>query len=354
MKSFLKIHQMDGRSLSWWNVRRKLINLEPSYQRKGRRWSISDKAYLIDSMINGYDLPKFYMVDFTFGGGGVQSEGFQYAVIDGKQRLEAIFGFIDDEFPLSKDFVARETPNVNVAGLKYSQLAQVAPFLKEAFDNYNLTVMGVIAGDEELINEIFIRLNRGRPLNGAELRNAISGPVGDMVREIAEHSFFKENIRFSVSKSQDLNLANKLLKFEVEQTPGDTKKKSLDDFVKKASHRDIEAAYSKVIYTLDDMSEVFLPKDTLLKSEGPIPVYYWCFRQIEEQNRVLFRDYLYFFNDAVTSDLDAVPGFFHESDIVKYRKWLRSVNDKNSNYNRFLILEHYFPYWVQKYFLEKL
>ena len=92
---------------------------------------------------------------------------------------------------------------------------------------------------------------------------------------MAEHSCFKENIRLSVSKGQDLNLANKLLKFEVEQAPGDTKKKSLDDFVKKASHRDIEAAYSKVIYTLDDMSEVFLPKDSLLKSEGPIPVYYW-------------------------------------------------------------------------------
>lgn len=32
--------------------------------RKGGIWSERDKAYLIDSIINGFDIPKFYLSDF--------------------------------------------------------------------------------------------------------------------------------------------------------------------------------------------------------------------------------------------------------------------------------------------------
>lgn len=350
MNEFLKIYQMEGKSLSWWNTRRRMINIEPSYQRKGRRWSVSDKAYLIDSMINGYDLPKFYLVDFTFGGGGINSEGFQYAVIDGKQRFEAIFDFIDNKFPLSKDFLSREYPEEDFGGLTYSELEGRAPYLKESFDNYNLTVMGVIAGQEKLINEIFIRLNRGRPLNGAELRNAVSGPLGSMVRDISRHKFFMENIRFAVTKSQDLNLINKLIKFEVEEGPGDTKKSSLDKFVKEVSHDRVERAYFNLKHNLDDLSDVFLPKDSLLKSEGPIPVYYWCFRDLDGEERPFFRDFLSSFEAHVkgTEDLmkkDKDIGYF---DLEEYRRYARSINDRQSNIMRYKILRSNFDRWKKE------
>lgn len=351
MSEFLKIFQMEGKSLSWWNTRRKMINLDPSYQRKGRRWSISDKAYLIDSMINGYDLPKFYLVDFTFGGGNIKSEGFHYAVIDGKQRFEAIFDFIDNKFPLSKNFVSREAPDIDVSGLTYSELEEKAPFLKESFDNYNITVMGVISGNESLINEIFIRLNRGRPLNGAELRNAISGPSGAMTRDLAKHPFFTDNIRFSVSKSQDLNLINKLLKFEVEGGPSDTKKKSLDIFSEKTPHNEIERAFYKVSLNLDDMAEIFLPRDPLLKSEGPIPVYYWCFQSLDENNRTYFRDFL---SDFISALEKIEHPFFPVHEMLEYKKHSRSINDRNSNVKRADIISRMFREWLNHHFVSLL
>ena len=68
---------------------RDLINLEPEYQRLGNIWSPSKQQLLIDSIINEYDIPKIYFHELY-----PQVENKKYAVIDGRQRLEAIFNFI--------------------------------------------------------------------------------------------------------------------------------------------------------------------------------------------------------------------------------------------------------------------
>lgn len=62
-----RITQLEAKTLSWWRTRRSKIDMNPSYQRRGRLWSETDKAYLIDSILNGYDIPKLYMADFTWG-----------------------------------------------------------------------------------------------------------------------------------------------------------------------------------------------------------------------------------------------------------------------------------------------
>ncbi len=63
----LKVTQHESRTLSWWINKRVKIDMEPTYQRRGKLWSDTDKAYLIDSILNGYDVPKLYMADFTWG-----------------------------------------------------------------------------------------------------------------------------------------------------------------------------------------------------------------------------------------------------------------------------------------------
>ena len=62
------------------------INLRPHYQRN-QVWNIDKKQLLIDSMIHGYDLPKFYFNEL------VDDPNFENAVIDGQQRLSTIFDY---------------------------------------------------------------------------------------------------------------------------------------------------------------------------------------------------------------------------------------------------------------------
>src|SRR5713226_5923360 len=163
-----RVTQFEAKTLSWWRARRPKIDMWPPYQRRGRLWSVTDKAYLIDSILNGFDVPKIYVADFTWGDSKLNEKRLPYAIIDGKQRFEAIFDFYDGKITLNDDFVYRETPSTKLAGLGYQDLVKNHAEIAEIFDTYNLSVMSVIASSVEPINELFVRLNRSKPLTGAE------------------------------------------------------------------------------------------------------------------------------------------------------------------------------------------
>ena len=201
----LKITTFDPKNLSWWKVRKAKIDMDPHYQRRGRLWSATDKAYLVDSILNGFDVPKFYIADFTYGDSKLNKKRLPYAIIDGKQRFEAVFDFFEGRITLNADFVLLEDPGLKLGGLGYRDLQQNHAEIVEIFDNYPLAVMSVITDSEELINELFVRLNRSKPLTGAEIRNAMAGPAPSVIREMAKHEFFSELISFPVKRGQDLN-----------------------------------------------------------------------------------------------------------------------------------------------------
>src|SRR5262249_35799777 len=115
-KRKFKIDVMQAHTLSWCRARRSEIDMDQPYHRRGRLWSVTDKAYLIDSILNGYDVPKFYVADFTWGTSGLNKKRLPYAIIDGKQRFEAIFDFYDGAFVLNEDFVYTTDEKLSLAG----------------------------------------------------------------------------------------------------------------------------------------------------------------------------------------------------------------------------------------------
>src|SRR5579864_94822 len=118
---------MPARTLSWWRTQRDEIDKAPPFQRRGRLWSDADKAYLVDSILNGYDIPKLYMADFTWGDSKLNRKKLPYAIIDGKQRLEAIFDFYDGRVVLNQGFVYSEDPDLELGGLSYKDLVNRYP-----------------------------------------------------------------------------------------------------------------------------------------------------------------------------------------------------------------------------------
>jgi hypothetical protein len=75
------------------------------------------KAYLIDSILNGFDVPKFYLADFTYADSKLNKKKLPYAIIDGKQRFEAIFDFFEGKITLNEDFVFLENQALKLGGL---------------------------------------------------------------------------------------------------------------------------------------------------------------------------------------------------------------------------------------------
>lgn len=351
------IRTMDPKPLTWWKSRRKKIDMNPSYQRRGRLWSKTDKAYLIDSIINGFDIPKLYMADFTVGESSkLNKSKLPYAIIDGKQRLEAIFDFFNNEIVLNDDFVFLPNPKLKLGGLSYRDLISNHYDVAELIDTYPLTVMSVHASSEDPINELFIRLNRNKPLTGAEIRNAMTGPAPEIIRNIANHEFFFTNISFSVKRGADLNLAAKLLSFEYSGKPVDTKKKILDDFVANSegeNNKDhIELSARRVEENLDVMSEIFLPRDKLLSSGGLVPVYYWFVKNEPPENYHIIREFLVSFEEARKSyrkELSLSPANRKKNEktdlFMAFDNYNRSTNDLISHNGRIKIINQLFQDW---------
>lgn len=343
-KSF-RITPFEAKTLSWWRNRRKKIDMAPPYQRRGRLWSDADKAYLIDSILNGYDVPKLYMADFTWGDSPLNSKRLPYAIIDGKQRMEAILDFFDGVVVLNEDFVYLEDPTLSLGGLGYQDLQKSHPEIAELFENYNLPVMSVMAQSDEPISELFVRLNRSKSLTGAEIRNAMSGPAPAVIRQLAGHGFFRHCVRFSVKRGQDLNAAAKLLLFEARGKMGETKKRNLDAFVKAWSPGDrdkLELAFRRALDVLDDMTQLFLPRDQLLGASGVVPVYYWFVRDLTPDCYPRLREFLVQFERARMLNrrtlAESPDSQQVDQQLVEYDRFNRSTNDLRSHEGRHGVL----------------
>jgi len=349
----IKVKPFENKTLSWWYNRKSKIDMEPPYQRRGRLWSDADKAYLIDSILNCYDIPKIYIADFTYGDSKLNRKKLPYAIIDGKQRFEAIFDFYEGEIVLNDDFVFLENPQLKLGGLGYKDLKSNYNEIAEIFETHNLAVMGVIASNKELINELFVRLNRSKPLTGAEVRNAMAGPTPEVIRQIAKHEFFTTNVRFEVTRAQDLNAAAKLLSFEYYSEFQNTRKKDLDKFVKDSIREPrpkLELAGRYVLDNLSEMSNIFLPRDKLLNSSGIIPVYYWFIKKAKESNYPYIRKFLVRFEEQRKENRKLVRKDPDSSKIkiamVEYDNYNRSTNNYQSHKERFRILNDEFKDWL--------
>ncbi|MCM2461532.1 DUF262 domain-containing protein [Pseudomonas sp. CG7] len=342
MTRIFKVQAHATRTLSWWFKQKDKIDFEPSYQRKGNLWGDFDKAYLIDSIINEFDIPKIYLSDFTIVNSPLNEKSLPYAVIDGRQRLEAIFSFFSDLIPLNSDFVYYKNPSVKVGGKFYSQLKTEHSDIVESLEEFNLDIMSVITDDVEKIRDLFIRLNKSKPLTGAELRNAMEGIVPDLIRGLSDRSFFKSKVKFSTTRGQDNNLAAKLLLIEYNEHFVDTKKKQLDKMVKDGANTEnpdkLRDAAFRAKNTIDRMELIFHEKDPLLANHGLIPLYYQLSKNDVPPSTI--RQFLEHFDTSrkINQNLARTNPNEADSAYLSFDSAVRSINDASTLNSAFSIL----------------
>ncbi|MCZ8252175.1 MAG: DUF262 domain-containing protein [Hylemonella sp.] len=279
----IRTYPMTSSAILRLNFLKNRIQKDPTYQRNGDVWTLEKKQLLIDSILNDYDIPKLYFHVLTGSSSTSGERSFDYAIIDGRQRLEAIWGFMNDEWSLADDFEYLADPNVQAAGLRYSDLARKYPELKVFFDSFNLPITVVETDDLDLIEDMFSRLNEAVPLNAAEKRNSLGGPMVGTIRNVSEHDFFVRCIRLGNRRFQHREIAARLLFIEYAFIKYgrilDTKKPYLDSMVK--SFRDdeeitMDSVTGPAIMTLDGLAGIFHTRDELLNTQATIPIFYLC------------------------------------------------------------------------------
>lgn len=345
--SYIETHTMQHSTIqsihSEWDV----IIKDPPYQRNGDVWSLEKKQLLIDSIINRYDIPKLYFHKYTRD--EARRTGMQYAIIDGRQRLETIIKFIDGKFPLGDDFVYLEDEKVLASGMNYSELAQSYPKIKSRFDAFSLPIVTVETNDIELIEDMFSRLNEAVPLNSAEKRRAIGGDVVKAVDEIAKHVFFTTKVKFGNRRYQHKEAAIRLLfiaHHNRENKIVDTKKPLLDGFTKdykKGNAAYIKGLRTEVLEVLEKLESIFIDEDPLLYAQATVPVYVLTYLALSGQDKSakFSRTRLIKFNDSRTANRTAAENDIAHADfeLLEFdRLSQQGTNDSNSIKERVRIL----------------
>jgi len=323
---------------------RENIKLDPEYQRMGDIWTIEKRQLLIDSILNGFDIPKIYFHKYTTPE-IVNGVPIRYSIVDGRQRLEAIWKYIDGDYPLSEDFTFFENPDIKAASLTYKEIGKKYPSLKIKFDAYDLSIVTIETDDLEVIEDMFSRLNEAVPLSAAEKRNAFGGPIPIAIRSIAKHSFFKKNIPFSNKRYRHYDLAAKFLLFEHKETLSDTKKVYLDSFVKEWRNKDRSKSkhiQEKVSQVLDRMTAVFAERDPLLKSVGNIVIYYFLFSEAIREGWVndIRRNDIAKFDKQRKENREIAQNDITKADydLLEFDRYIQTPNDAYALNLRFKIL----------------
>lgn len=289
--SFIKTNPLKNSTIIWLFSERDTIKLNPPYQRMGGVWTKEKKQLLIDSILNDYDIPKIYF--HVYDRDTASKKGFQYAVIDGRQRLETIWEFIDGDFAISEDFDYQKDKSIKLKGLSYYDISQLYPKIKIQFDSFTLPVVGVETDEIDLIEDMFSRLNEAVPLNAAEKRNAIGGDLVRAIREISDLDLFKKKVKFTNKRYQHREIAARFLLIEDsllnENRLIDTKKVYLDSLARRYSKGKNEVVQNlkvRVEKVISLMEAVFTKKDQLLRAQGNMVVYYLLFRNAFNKGKV--------------------------------------------------------------------
>ena len=161
------------------------LSLAPQFQRNAV-WPRAAKAYLIDTILNERPIPLLFFQRIS----AAQSGRSSYRVIDGQQRLRAIFEFMDGRFALS------ETRNSRLRGKKYPELPDWA---KEQVLQYDLSIQEISGYSEADIRDMFVRMNKYVvKLSPQEVRHARQrGKFAKFVEQIGAIPFWRDNRVFS-------------------------------------------------------------------------------------------------------------------------------------------------------------
>lgn len=158
------------------------------YQRK-LVWTVDEKRKLIDSILEGYPIPLILLATRADEDGRKS-----YEIIDGMQRLNAVFSFIENHYDQNGFFFDVE----QLARAK--QVADDGKFVAQTDDQklldanacadlleYTFAVTEFPATDPAAVNEVFGRINAyGRQLSAQERRQAgVISPFASCIRDVA-------------------------------------------------------------------------------------------------------------------------------------------------------------------------
>jgi hypothetical protein len=165
------------------------IDIKPKYQRR-ERWSKDKQSALIESFLLNIPVPPIYLSEDEYG---------KYSVIDGKQRVTAIYNFILKNAKLVNLEKFKDIENYTFSDLpsQLNNALRIRPYIRV------ITLLN--QSDTLLKYEVFNRLNTGGDkLNPQEIRNAaFEGKFNDLLVSLSESNSFRKQFNLVNEKDRE-------------------------------------------------------------------------------------------------------------------------------------------------------
>jgi Protein of unknown function DUF262 len=150
--------------------------LADNFQRR-RVWDNAKSSRLIESLLINVPIPVCYFAEI----------GDACSVVDGQQRLTAIYRYINNEFSLSSLRVRTD--------LNRKRFHELSPADKRTIQNRSIRCIVILKeSDPDIRFDVFDRLNSTSvKLNAQELRNSLyRGDLNELIRELSTVSTFQK------------------------------------------------------------------------------------------------------------------------------------------------------------------
>lgn len=233
--------EMRRRALDKVYKRRDRIDM-PDFQRE-EVWTDQQKRRLIDTILRGWHLPKFYFR---------RVDDSSFECVDGQQRLAAIFEFYDGKLHL-EPAVAR-----TYGGATYSKLK---PDYSDAFDDFEIDIEEIEDASDDELEDLFVRLQLGTPLTTAEKLNALGGDARDFARWVADQPFFRRRIGVRDTRYAHFDIATKWLFIEARGIQPQMRFPQLEAFLRDNRSFDSASGAGKRITSALKYLEAAFPKE---------------------------------------------------------------------------------------------
>ena len=250
------------------------LSMDAEMQRGSGQWIgrgyEMKRSLLVNSLLNAYPIPPLYFQKTT-----TNANEIIFSVLDGKQRLTTLFDFIDGKYPLHP-----ETPSAKFDDETYELADKYFSDLniecQEEILRYKFLIYCFECAeedDEDLISEIFFRLNSGVALSGGQKSiSLVDLKTAKFVKSILDDKFFSQICTFSVlqrRRGDDLcALMQGMLLLDYKYGLYELQTISENDVMKYAGtikNNYSEEQKNRLYDIIDYLEKVFPEKDKMLK-----------------------------------------------------------------------------------------
>ncbi len=189
-----------------------IARANPEYQR-GVVWNRDQQKKLIDSVMRDYQLPVIYLHYNETSVAGMTRQS--YEIIDGQQRIEALYLFVEGAFPLYR---------IDDEGARFPKFMRDDPCpwggkdfhglssdLQDKLLNTKIPVSVITTDNSNEVRDLFVRLQSGLPLNAQEKRDSYPGQFTDFILSLGGkpaiakypgHLFFQRVMRMKPGRDR--------------------------------------------------------------------------------------------------------------------------------------------------------